>query len=209
MPNWCSNILVVGHGDQKLLRRFLRGYRKGKLAQEFLPMPPEYKKDSRWHDWRVLNWGVKWDFGQGENGAPPVQRDGEVEVRFSTDWTPPIEFYLEMRLLGFDINAAFYEPGVGFCGRVRNDEFEDFGIRCWKPDCVRRFIASDLVELFGIHDDSTQDPGDEGVCDHGNEPWRDAGTLQMTVESNRQQFIERRALLLAVQEALAADRDTA
>lgn len=184
MPNWCENILIVGHGDQKMLSRFRRGYESGDLGQEFLPMPAEYHKDEKWHAWRTTHWGTKWAFGQGDHGWPPVEVDGKVEVRFDTAWSAPFEFYLELRRLGYDINATFYEPGMCLCGGVLDDESRVFSIDCWNPTCVRRFIDRDLVELFAIDDGSLYDD-EQGLCEHDDKPWFQAGPLAKTVDDRR------------------------
>lgn len=183
MPNWCENVLVVGHADQKMLRRFVRGYKSGNLGQEFVPMPPEFEEGEKWYDWRIMNWGTKWDFGQGDYGRPPVRRDSKVEVRFDTAWSPPLGFYFELRRLGFEIDASFYEPGVGVCGRVIGDEVRSFGIDCWDPACIRRFVDRDLVEGFSIDDGSMLD--EEDTCEHGDEPWCELSNLEETVAKHR------------------------
>jgi hypothetical protein len=182
MPNWCENVLVVGHADPNMVERFLKGYESGDLGQEFVPMPAEYLEDQRWYDWRVDQWGTKWKFGQGDYGRAPVQREGKVEVRFDTAWSPPHGLYLELRRLGFDIDASCYEPGVAFCGRVLGDECTSYGIDCWNPECVRRFIDRDLVDLFSIDDGCLYD---EESCEHDETPWFDVHSLEHVVASCR------------------------
>lgn len=183
MPNWCENVLVVKHNDEKMARRFVRAYKRGKLGQEFLPMPRECGEGDKWHDWRIANWGTKWDFGQGDDGWAPVRRNDKIEVRFNTAWSPPLGLYLELRRLGFDVDASFYEPGAGVCGRVIGDEIRSFGIDCWNPACVRRFIDRDIVKSFSIDDGSMLD--EEDTCGHGDEPWREVHKLQETVAKHR------------------------
>ena len=197
MPNWCENIVVIGHPDQKMQERLVGAYERGKLGQEFLPMPEEYHKDARWYDWRNANWGTKWDFGQGEHGCPPVHRDGRVELRFDTAWLPPFQFYLELRRLGFDIDVSYYEPGVGGCGRIVNDDHRCFGIDCWNPDCVRRFVDPDLVERFAIDEGSRHDEED-GPCAHGDEQWFDTSSLEETVMGYRDLRAKHDAMLKVI-----------
>lgn len=184
MPNWCENILVIGHPDQKMQKRLVGAYKRGKLGQEFLPMPDEYLKDGRSCEWRFTNWGTKCDFGQGTHGRQPVQRGGRVELRFDTAGSPPLELYLELRRLGFEIEASYYEPGAAFCGRVLNDDHRCFGIDCWNPACVRRFIDPDLVERFAMDDGSLHDEEGE-PCDHGDESWMETSSLEESVASRR------------------------
>jgi hypothetical protein len=43
MPNWCDNYLEVNHADKKMMRRFVKGWNRGRLFDEFIPVPPELK----------------------------------------------------------------------------------------------------------------------------------------------------------------------
>ena len=43
MPNWCSNTLEIHHKDRKMMFRFVRGWNRGRLLDEFIPVPPELK----------------------------------------------------------------------------------------------------------------------------------------------------------------------
>ena len=41
MPNWCNNDLHISHPDVKMMRRFVKGYNRNRLLNEFIPVPPE------------------------------------------------------------------------------------------------------------------------------------------------------------------------
>ena len=43
MPNWCSNTLEIHHADKKMMRRFVKSWNRGRLLDEFIPVPPELK----------------------------------------------------------------------------------------------------------------------------------------------------------------------
>jgi len=65
-----------------------------------------------WYDWRVANWGTKWDVNSNGNGDPAVSSDGlGVQLSFDSAWSPPLEFYGKMEELGFTVDAFYYEPG--------------------------------------------------------------------------------------------------
>ena len=64
MPNWCNNTLEISHPDIKMMRRVVKGYNRGRLLNEFIPVPPELsdgamnwerihkmKKENRSHDY--------------------------------------------------------------------------------------------------------------------------------------------------------------
>ena len=78
-----------------------------------------------WYDWCCANWGTKWDIGyRSEHGDRPEIEDGAIRVSFDSAWSPPIAAYEKLEAMGFDIEAYYYEPGMGFCGEYRdgNDE---------------------------------------------------------------------------------------
>ena len=47
MPNWCSNTLEIHHKDRKMMFRFVRGWNRGRLLDEFIPVPPELRDSHR------------------------------------------------------------------------------------------------------------------------------------------------------------------
>jgi len=46
MPNWCNNTLEISHPDIKMMRRVVKGYNRGRLLNEFIPVPPELSDGS-------------------------------------------------------------------------------------------------------------------------------------------------------------------
>lgn len=69
-----------------------------------------------WYNWRVQNWGTKWD--SCDTFYVTSKKDDELNVGFSTAWAPPIgvlqkigELYPEL-----EITCYYIEEGVGFCG---------------------------------------------------------------------------------------------
>lgn len=41
MPNYCDNRLYISHPDIKMMRRVVKGWNRGRLLSEFIPVPPE------------------------------------------------------------------------------------------------------------------------------------------------------------------------
>ena len=84
MPNWCNNNLILS-GNLKELEKVQKDIEKGDFFNSILPIPTELadtqspardetqeQKDKNkaleekhgcdnWYDWRVNNWGTKWD----------------------------------------------------------------------------------------------------------------------------------------------------
>jgi hypothetical protein len=133
MPNWCENKIKIGHDDPKMIQKFVKSYNENKVCGIFIPEPdyskvpvyplhfstgrPVDPKDA-WCDWRNQNWGIKWDFGRGDNNVIDVNSETtEVTVSFLTPWGPPEKLYEYLtEELGFRIHAEFYEFGAGFLG---------------------------------------------------------------------------------------------
>lgn len=182
MPNWCSNSITIKHQNEALLQRFVDAYNAGAVMQDFCPCPQdlidtvagsphdegerernEQKKQRNlqqyghetWFDWKVENWGSKWDFGRRVDEAPIKLRrkNGKayVEIAFDTAWSPPIAFYEHVRgAFGFDITAHYFEPGVGYCGTYKNgqDKFVDIGD--FSPDWLKKHVPAKLLKAFNM-----------------------------------------------------------
>lgn len=69
-----------------------------------------------WYNWRVSNWGTKWDACEGDWNLD----EGEFTAYFDTAWSPPIG-WLENVCAQFpelEFKMLFEEEGMGFCGRA-------------------------------------------------------------------------------------------
>lgn len=127
MPNWCKNNLVL-YGDKLEIQRAMKLLKddEGHLTfNKAVPMPlpledttsptpkdmPEARKKElkkrygadNWYDWRLKNWGVKWDASESDFYD-------EDAVTFETPWGPPItfleKFSLEFPSITFAIQFA-------------------------------------------------------------------------------------------------------
>ena len=100
MPNWCDNKLRVS-GTATDVKRFaeaVRGVDDGKVLpldfDKLIPQPADLMdRDScgvlpSWYDWRVANWGTKWNVTE-DTAIEPF--DGGLLYLFNTAWNPPIE----------------------------------------------------------------------------------------------------------------------
>lgn len=108
MPNWCENRLTIT-GDRREIDRFRVEVKTRKTdlsLSKLYPMPkeledtqsPSEKPDKaliekygtdNWYDWRVKNWGTKWDVWD----ASLVEKgDDYLEYHFFSAWSPPVEW---------------------------------------------------------------------------------------------------------------------
>ena len=148
MPNWCNNNLILS-GNLKELEKVQKDIEKGDFFNSILPIPTELadtqspardetqeQKDKNkaleekhgcdnWYDWRVNNWGTKWDidadsFYQNEI-VKITDNTGKLLLAFDTAWAPPEGIYnaiVDQEILGE--NAYYYEPGCDFAGHYYN-----------------------------------------------------------------------------------------
>ena len=182
MPNWCDNqITITGPNSvidkiEKIVKEESNDTENG-LLQFFHPMPKELmetekssddKKMNRqpfvdgvnnWYDWRVKNWGTKWElceFYGVDRQYLTEQNEGEstISFAFSSAWAPPIEAYQNFLENNSDcfIRAYYYEGGCDFMG-LWEDGIDD----CYTPsdyksdsDFWNDGVGFDLDEMFNI-----------------------------------------------------------
>ena len=130
MPNWCANNLYVS-GD---LTRFNEWLKNEFLFNKIVSMPSELKDSEPfndthprrhefkrkygagdWYDWRVKNWGTKWDI---EDATIDECHPTMLAIRFETAWSPPQKaiqtlstFFPELKF-----KLTYLEEGMGFVG---------------------------------------------------------------------------------------------
>ena len=139
MPNWCNNWASFSHKDPKKFQELCNAIKDSKLCSYIMP-EPDYEKtvvmptypeisgkepvdpSSAWWDWRVQNWGTKWELDL--QGLDIYEDENYVSIIFSSAWSPPIGIYDKAVELGFEVEAEYDESGCDFCGRYRNGENE-------------------------------------------------------------------------------------
>ena len=70
--------------------------------------------DDRWYNWRVANWGTKWDCYD----LTIDEDEQELNLQFNTAWSPPEEICraLKEKFEDADIQWFYDEPGMEFAG---------------------------------------------------------------------------------------------
>lgn len=177
MPNWCSNSAVLKHKDPTFITRAREGIMSKGLLGEFIPVPKdlietvagsfsdsEEQKQleiqtaynlknygyANWYDFCVSEWGTKWDIT-----GDCQDIEGGLMINFDSAWSPPVEAYNKLMSMGFEIEAFYYEPGVGFVGEWidGNDNcYTIHGNSVW----VQENIPEHLDEAFAISENMAQ-----------------------------------------------------
>ena len=81
-----------------------------------LIFPSTGVNDDRWYNWRVHNWGTKWDCYTLELDDTDMPHG--FEVNFETAWSPPEEVWYAIREQFDDLSISWFydEPGCEIAG---------------------------------------------------------------------------------------------
>jgi hypothetical protein len=143
MPNHCSNALTV-QGPRSRVFDFCRdhyrkpqswnpekGFEDEKTVLDFsycAPYPNGRVNDDSWYDWRVNNWGTKWNaydisyltFPEVINAVhEDTEKDfASIEYDFVTAWSPPAQWldYASEKYPDLTFALAWFEPACDFYG---------------------------------------------------------------------------------------------
>lgn len=168
MPNWCANNLYVS-GD---FTRFNEWMGDVFSFNKILPMPEELKDSEPfndkhakrnefkekygaydWYDWRVQNWGTKWDIYEVDiqHYDPTL-----ITLCFQTAWSPPqmVIGSLAAKFPELKFKLAYLEEGCGFVGYSiwENGEYQtgehedDSSTDAWKKIAIDEFSWEEEVE---------------------------------------------------------------
>lgn len=173
MPNWCNNVATLTHPDPTMIARLLKAADGNTgVLQELIPCPQDLliEKGSfadtdkqaaldaqgaanikkygyaDWYDWRVANWGTKWDLCDLTASQPFADT---VLLHFDTAWSPPIEAYEKLEALGFTVLAYYYEAGMQFAG-IYQDGNDDCYQNWGDSKGATATLPSELDETFEI-----------------------------------------------------------
>jgi len=142
MPNYCTNTLVCTSGKKigEVLKPFISTRDEDKdqpndRSSSFLdfqkihPMPEEpvvenkeYEALPDWYNWRVENWGTKWNSIDNLT-LDDCDEDHKLEdveaYCFTTAWAPAIGVITKLaEITGESFNLYYEEEGVGFFGKT-------------------------------------------------------------------------------------------
>ena len=187
MPNYCNNNIVITGPNSVIdkIEKIANGD-KGDLLQYFYPMPkelndtvagpePKTKKEklekrrlqveygaSNWYDWRVENWGTKWDIMEfyNINRKEIGEDESEISLGFDTAWAPALGAYERFidENSNCSLKAYYYEPGCDFMGEWDNGMDSCFEVAKYglDDDFWKQGIGSTLDHYFGITESMAQ-----------------------------------------------------
>ena len=145
MPNWCNNVAYIKHDDVEELNKIVKELDKGDESGLFNLLVPN--PSGEWqYDWSVENWGTKWDASVYEYRM----EEEHLYISFDTAWGPPIEFYNKILSLGYEVEAFYYESGMGFAGYYLDGDNDEYNLVDMDADEVEAELPPALDEMFSI-----------------------------------------------------------
>ena len=146
MPNHTDNRVILSHDDSKMIDDIynVMNTEGTELCHHLIPEPRDDAGEptSGWYEWRLDNWGTKWDV---YNVHMTRMDDNTLVMSFDTAWSPPIPVFDKMVDMGYEINARYLDEGWGYIGEYTDgDDWSSFEVES---------VVEDYPELdyeFGI-----------------------------------------------------------
>ena len=158
MPNYCDNSVTLRHEDKAKidaldaeLSKKTEGHygSQGQMFEHLRPNPA-----GEWqYDWSVENWGSKWDAGIIDWER---RDDNEIWVSFESAWSPPVALYDYLVEQGWEVDALYYEPGMGYAGQYTTDGGDDYyEYDLGDPESIED-LPSDVIEFGDLRTKSEE-----------------------------------------------------
>ena len=157
MPNHTDNRVILSHDDSQMIDDIynVMNTEDTDLLQHIIPMPKELEDTTspsdmpNWYDWRIENWGTKWDIYNAQCDRMDAHT---LVMSFYTAWSPPIPVYEKLVGLGFEVSARYLDEGWGYVGEFTGGYAHQPFAQDWCTDDVGSVIANypELDDEFGI-----------------------------------------------------------
>lgn len=155
MPNHTTNRLRL-EGEQEEINKvfaFIKATEpndKGIFEfidfNKLIPMPQELLEKGGWYNWRIANWGTKW------NAYRTEKVEEENTIFFLTAWAgvpelmnllaslfPNVTFYYDYASedIGYDVGSWKFKGNEGWCKTIENDSNEAYELCIDLGNCDR------------------------------------------------------------------------
>ena len=121
MPNHTDNRVVLSHDDPQRIDYIynIMNTDDAELCQALIPMDENLLDNGDWYEWRLENWGTKWDVY--ETRCDRIDAN-TLHLYFYTAWSPPMPIYEKLTDMGFDVTARYLDEGWMFIGEYNNGD---------------------------------------------------------------------------------------
>lgn len=145
MPNWCANHLIITGPEQDIenLAKEVKGKDSDLDFEMVLPTPRKLLEQGEgWYDWRVANWGTKWEVEARAERITPQQ----IDYHFDSAWSPPCSIIeaLGANFPSLTLSLSYNEPGGCFIGQFDVEAGQVTGDHC------REMTQQEAEEIYGF-----------------------------------------------------------
>lgn len=149
MPNWCNCQLTIEDCSPELAAYLQEN---GLSFDKIKQTPPEKLTDEKgsWYQWRVDNWGTKWDLSEQEQREVAdmlLSEDADFTAYFDTAWAPPCQAIaaLSEKFPNDKFVLHYLELGMMFAGTARISNGESIEDDIFNDE---KAIRSFALEVF-------------------------------------------------------------
>ena len=149
MPNHTDNRVVLSHDDSQMIDKIynIMNTEDTELCQAILPMDEKLLGGGDWYEWRLDNWGTKWDIYDSTCDRIDANT---LQLLFYTAWSPPTGIFDKLVEMGYDVSARYLDEGWMYIGMYNNGETTDFNnvedVISECPELDEEFDIRDMVE---------------------------------------------------------------
>jgi hypothetical protein len=120
MPNNTDNRVILSHDNTEAVDMIynIMNTEDTPLCETLIPMDTALLNSGGWYDWRIENWGTKWEIYD----ATCDRMDANTLVLyFYTAWSPPFPIFDKLVSMGFEVNARYLDEGWMYIGEYNSD----------------------------------------------------------------------------------------
>ena len=153
MPNHTDNRVILSHDDSQMIDDIynVMNTEGTELCHHLIPEPrdDENEPTSGWYDWRLDNWGTKWDVY--ETHCTRIDAN-TLNLNFYTAWSPPMPVYDKLVDMGFEVTARYLDEGWGYIGEYTGGFAHKMESGDWYTTDVESVVTEypELDYEFGI-----------------------------------------------------------
>jgi len=149
MPNHTDNRVILSHADSQKIDDIynVMNTDDASLLQHIIPMNEALLDGGDWYEWRLDNWGTKWDIYETHCNRIDANT---LSMTFYTAWSPPIPVFDKLTDMGYEINARYLDEGWMYVGEyVDGDDWSTDDIESIsevRPELADEFDISEMMQ---------------------------------------------------------------
>ena len=157
MPNHTDNRVILSHDDSQQIDAIynIMNTEDTPLCQTLIPMDESLLDGGDWYDWRLDNWGTKWDIY--ETHCTRIDAN-TLDLNFYTAWSPPIPIFDKLVDMGFEVNARYLDEGWMYIGEYTDgDDWSSVEVESVVedyPDLDLEFGISERIAEYAEENDT-------------------------------------------------------